>query len=292
VDVSIIAMLTILRKSLLYKSGVEYADYCLNHVEGCSHGCRFPCYAMMMKKRCGVIKDYNDWIKPKIVANALELLGREIPKLKHKIKVVHLCFATDPFMYEQTEIIDLTLQIIEELNRNNIRCTVLTKGVYPKQLVNIDKYGNNNEYGVTIVSLDKGFKGKFEPGSAPYEKRIKSLEYLHNKGLRTWVSMEPYPTPNLIKQHLPKILEEVHFADKIIFGKLNYNIKTSQFRNNKEFHEECANEVINFCKKNNIEYHIKYGTRKKDSRKTEAIFRKKQSQNRTHNVLNQPNLPL
>jgi len=64
-------MLKIKRKSLLYKSGVEYADYCINHVEGCSHGCKFPCYAMNMKKRCGVIKDYKDWIKPKIVENAL-----------------------------------------------------------------------------------------------------------------------------------------------------------------------------------------------------------------------------
>jgi len=41
---------------------------------------------MMMKKRCGVIKDYQDWIKPKIVENALELLDKEIPKLKHKIE--------------------------------------------------------------------------------------------------------------------------------------------------------------------------------------------------------------
>ena len=78
-------MQKIQRKSLLYKSTVEYADYCINHAEGCSHGCKFPCYAMNMKKRCGIIRDYNDWIKPKIVSNALELLDKEIPKLKDKI---------------------------------------------------------------------------------------------------------------------------------------------------------------------------------------------------------------
>lgn len=165
------------RKSLLYKSGVEYADYCINHVEGCSHGCRFPCYAMMMKKRCGVINSYNDWIKPKIVANALELLDKEIPKLKDRIKVVHLCFTTDPFMYKQKEISDLTLKIIKRLNDDNIKCTVLTKGIYPKELVEVEKYGRNNEYAITLVSLDEGFKKKFEPGAAPYEARIKSLKY-------------------------------------------------------------------------------------------------------------------
>lgn len=284
-------MLKITRKSLLYKSGVEYADYCLNHVEGCSHGCRFPCYAMMLKKRCGVIKDYNDWVKPKIVTNALELLDAEIPKLKHRIKVVHLCFATDPFMYEQKEVIDLTLKIIERLNKDNIRCTVLTKGIYPKHLADIEKYGQNNEYAITLVSLDKKFKEGFEPGSASYIKRINSLQYLHDKGLKTWVSMEPYPTPNLVKQELSKILEKIYFVDKIIFGKLNYNVKIAQFQNNKTFYDECANEVIDFCNKNNIEHHIKYGTQKRDNRKTEAIFRNKISPKRNCDILNQPNLP-
>ena len=31
------------RKSLIYKTGVEYGDYTLNHVLGCSHGCNYPC---------------------------------------------------------------------------------------------------------------------------------------------------------------------------------------------------------------------------------------------------------
>ena len=73
-------MKVINRKSLLYKTDVEYGDYTINHVEGCSHGCLYPCYAMMLKKRFGVIKDYNDWLEPKIVGNALELLEKEIPK--------------------------------------------------------------------------------------------------------------------------------------------------------------------------------------------------------------------
>ncbi len=267
-------MLKIKRKSLLYKSGVEYADYCINHIEGCSHGCKFPCYAMNMKKRYGAIKDYKDWIKPKIVENALGLLDKEIPKLKHKIEVVHLCFMTDPFMYKQKEVIDLTLKIIKRLNDDNIRCTVLTKGIYPKELINVEKYGRNNEYSITLVSLDKNFKINFEPGSAPYEDRIKSLKYLHDKGLRTWVSMEPYPSQDLFKQDLNVILKRISFVDKIIFGKLNYNVKVPNSLDNKAFYDECANTVIDFCKNRGIDYHIKHGTKKKDNRKTERIFEK------------------
>jgi len=226
-----------------------------------------------MKKRCGVIKNYKEWLKPKIVANALELLEREIPKYKHKIKFVHLCFSTDPFMYKYPEVADLTLRIITRLNRDNIRCTVLTKGIYPKTLSNVDKYGRNNEYGITLVSLDKGFKKRFEPYSASYKARIKSLKYLHDKGLKTWISMEPYPTPNLAEQDLSKILKEISFVDKIIFGKLNYNVKSSQFDADGNFYQECAEKLIEFCGNKGIDYHIKYGTQKRDNRKTEKIFR-------------------
>jgi len=267
-------MQKIKRKSLLYKSSVEYADYCINHAEGCSHGCRFPCYAMNMKKRCGVIRDYKDWIKPKIVSNALEILEKEIPKLKNKIKVVHLCFTTDPFMFNQPEISSLTLKIIEKLNSNGIRCTVLTKGIFPKELADNKKYSIYNQYAITLVSLDKKFKDAFEPGAAPYSKRIESLKYLHEKGLKTWVSMEPYPTPNLVPQSLEQILNKLDFVDKIVFGKLNYNVKVSEFQDNKEFYNECANVVVDFCDKKNIEYHIKYGTAKKDNKATEKIFKK------------------
>ncbi len=75
---------SIIRRSMLYKTKVEYGDYTMNHVEGCSHGCKYPCYAMMMAKRFGKVKSYEDWCKPALVANTLELLDAEIPRLKKR----------------------------------------------------------------------------------------------------------------------------------------------------------------------------------------------------------------
>ncbi len=253
-------MESIERKSLLYKSKVEYADFCLNHVEGCSHGCRYPCYAYMMKKRCGVIKTYEEWCRPKIVSNALKLLDKEIPKYKDKIEYVHLCFSTDPFMYRQKQVGDLSLKIIDKLNANDIRCTVLTKGVFPRELYKRNDFSGNNEYGITLVSLDENFRKAFEPHSANFKDRIDALRYLHKKGLKTWISMEPYPTPNIIRQDLIEILEAVSFVGQIIFGRLNYNVKSSEFKYSKEFYNSLAASVIKFCKKNKISYHVKKGT--------------------------------
>ena len=83
------------RKSMLYKTGVEYGDYTMNFVQGCSHGCKFPCYAYLQKKRFGLVKNYEDWCKPKLVSNTLDLLDKEIPRLKGKIESVQLCFSTE-----------------------------------------------------------------------------------------------------------------------------------------------------------------------------------------------------
>lgn len=250
-------MKTIKRSSLLYKTGVEYGDYTINHVQGCSHGCKYPCYAMMMAKRFGKVKSYEDWCEPKIVSNALEILDKEIPKYKDKIHSVHLCFTTDPFMYGYPEISNMSLDIIQKLNNAGIRCSALTKGVLPTELAALSK---ENEYGITLVSLSEDFRKDIEPNAAPYIERIAALRALHNAGCKTWVSIEPYPTPNFIEQDIYNILNAVSFVDKIIFGRLHYNKKVSEYKDNKKFFNDTAHTVINYCKVHNIAYHIKTGT--------------------------------
>ena len=245
------------RKTLLYKTKVEYGDYTINHVLGCSHGCNFPCYAFSMAKRFGNVKNYNDWIEPKIVSNALKLLDNEIPKYKNKIKTVQLSFTTDPFMYKQKDIINLSIDIINRLNQDSIKCVCLTKGIIPKKALKTAKY---NEYGITLVSLDESFRKKYEPNTAKYRERIKSLELMHNNGFKTWVSIEPYPTPNIINQNIEGILNEISFVDYIVFGRWNYNKLISEFKDNKKYYNECAKKVKKFCKKYKIKLHIKKGT--------------------------------
>ena len=146
---------TIQRKTMLYETGVEYGDYTMNHVLGCSHGCKFPCYAFLQKKRFGQVKEYEDWCKPYIVSNTIELLYKEIPKLKDKIKSVQLCFTTDPFMYGYDEIAKMSMDAIHLLNMNGIKCTVLTKGLLPIELADKKRFPIENEYGITLISLDE-----------------------------------------------------------------------------------------------------------------------------------------
>lgn len=250
-------MKTITRKTMLYKTGVEYGDYTMNHVLGCAHGCKYPCYAFLQKKRFGQIATYDEWLEPYLVSNTLEILDREIPRLKAKIKSVQLCFTTDPFMYGYDDIKQMTLATIKKLNDAGIKCTVLTKGLLPTELAECSK---DNEYGITLVSLDEGYRERIEPGAAPYVQRLASLRVLHESGFKTWVSIEPYPTPNLVEQNIGDLLSAVAFTDKIIFGRTNYNKDVTSYTGHRNFYNEQAKTVIKFCEEHGIAYHIKKGT--------------------------------
>lgn len=245
------------RKTLIYKTGVEYGDYTINHIQGCSHSCKYPCYAFLLKKRFGIIKNYEEWIQPAIVENALELLDIEIPKYKNKIKKMHLCFTTDPFMYRYDDISKLSIEILKKFNESGIVCSVLTKGILPKELINLNP---NNEYGITLVSIDEQYRQNYEPGAAPFIERINALKHLHENGCKTWVSIEPYPTPNIFEQDLLEILREIDFVDKIIFGRTNYSKEISAYKKHRDFYNKQSEIVIEFCRKNSIDYHIKNGT--------------------------------
>ena len=250
---------TITRKSLLYKSGAVH-DYALNHVEGCAHGCRYPCYAMMLKKRWGVVESYEEWVRPKIVENALELLDKDLRRLRGRLDQVYLCFSTDPFMYQVPEVQDLTLKILQGLQSQGVGAVTLTKGLYPDELLDKKSFGRFNEYGCTVVSLSEEFRHKFEPNAAPVSERIEGLRKLHEAGFKTWVSMEPYPTPNIVKQDIREILNAVSFVDWIMFGKWNYSGLTSAFPHRREFYDSMTGQVARFCSRKAIGVHVKETT--------------------------------
>lgn len=242
---------------MLYKTGVEYGDYTMNHVLGCSHGCKYPCYAMLMAKRFGRVANYREWCEPKLVSNTIELLKKEIPRLKSRISNVQLCFTTDPFMYRYPEISEMSIAAIRLLNAAGIPCRVLTKGCLPLQLAELS---NANEYGISLVSLDESFREAYEPGSAPFAERIEGIKALQKRGFKTWVSIEPYPTPMMCDQSLGQVLSSISFVDKIVFGRMNYNRHVKEYPKVKSWYNECAFEVQRFCKDHGIDCLIKKGT--------------------------------
>ncbi len=251
------AIQTITRKSLIYKSGLGF--YCLNHVQGCSHGCRYPCYAFSMAKHYGRAADYEEWCGPKLVANSLELLDKELPKLKARAAKnpsdeelrIHLSLTTDPFMVGWPEVQNMSLRIIEKINAFGLECDVLTKGILPKELSG-DSLNGKNRLGISIVSLDEKFRKHWEPGAAPYADRIGALRFLHDKGLFTYAHIEPYPTPNIIEQNLESLLDAIAFTDYIYFSGWNYSPLTGKYPDRAGFYAQEAAKVNAFCRRRGI----------------------------------------
>jgi DNA repair photolyase len=242
---------TIERKSLLYRSGLGFHG--VNHVQGCSHGCRYPCHAFMIFSRHGRVRDYAEWCQPRLVTNALQLLDRELTKKRQLPDCVHLCLSTDPFMVGYADVQAMSLAIIERLNVAGIACSVLTKGNLPAALVDPTRFPVENTHGISLVSLDEGFRRQWEPGASNYAERICALRRLHDAGRRTLVHIEPYPTPNIIEQDLGTILEAVSFADHIFFSGWNYNARVSKFPEAARFYREQSDLVRRFCTARGIE---------------------------------------
>ena len=65
---------------------------------------------------------------------------------------------------------------------------------------------------------------------------------------------------NMIQQDINDILETISFVDKIIFGRLHYNKQISAYKDHKQYYNELAQQVIDFCKSKGINYHIKSKT--------------------------------
>ena len=248
---------------MIYKSKVEFEDYSCNHVLGCSHGCKYPCYAQMIALRFGRIKTAKEWISPIIKENALNEVKKDIKRLKGNIKEIHLCFMTDVFMYHQPEVIKLSLQIIKELKKNNIRFKTLTKGETPyEDIIEIEKIKPDlelfedqisNSYGISLVSLNEDFRKKWEPNACEYEKRINSLEKISEAGLDTYVYMEPFSPEDVDFNDFTTLLSRIKFVNKIIFGSWQYN----KIKSDKSKYSEYVKYFKEFCDIQKIEYKIK-----------------------------------
>lgn len=240
----------ITRKSLLYKSGLGF--YTINHVQGCFHGCRYPCYAYMMARTHGRVSTYYEWCAPKLVSNAPELLLKELKHKRIKPDEIHLCLTTDPFMNGFPEVSEMSLRLISIINSHGIRCSILTKGEIPSALADRKRFPADNLYGISLVSLNEAFRERWEPNAVSYSARIRALKSLHDKGCRTYVHIEPYPTPNILEQNLADLLKAVEFVDNIYFSGWNYNNIVKQSLDYNKFYSSQISKVRDFCSEHNI----------------------------------------
>ena len=222
----------------------EYAERALNLYTGCSHGCIY-CWApdVIKKNR----ETFNKEVEPRI--NIIAKLEEELRKTKIYPKEVLLSFTSDP--YQPLELtLRITRNVISILHNYDIGVHILTKaGTRATRDFDILGQNPNDAFASTLTFIDESQSLEWEPKAALPEDRIKAIRQAKEKGIRTWVSLEPVIDP---EQSLEIIRQTKDFVDKYKVGKLNYHKREKEIN-----WTRFAKEAIALLKKYNKDYYIK-----------------------------------
>lgn len=247
----------------LTKSNLPASDYVINPYVGCSHGCKY-CYASFMKRFTGHTEDWGTFIDVKRSDKKINL--NKISK-----KSVFLSSVTD--CYNQLEEkYKLTRHILEQLVNSDCYLSISTKSKLILRDIDLLKQIKNLSVSMSINTLDENFRNDMDNAST-IEERLNTLRELHDNGIHTVLFMSPiFPYITEWKEILEKsknYVDEYWFENLNLRGQyktyiMNYiknkypkyydNYVDIYIKNNKEYWKKLANEINDYCQKNNINY--------------------------------------
>lgn len=177
---------TIQCKTLLTKSRLPEADYCINPYVGCLHGCVY-CYARFMKRFTGHDELWGRFLDVKI--NAPEILAKELSR-KPKRGVVLLGSVTDAYQPVERKY-RITRAILEILLQYDFPVSILTKSNLVVRDLGLFKRFSQCEVGLTVTTTEPEIARNFEPHSSTPQQRIETLNALHRNGIATYAFIGP-----------------------------------------------------------------------------------------------------
>lgn len=214
----------------------EYSPLALNLYNGCSNGCKY-CY---VPRYCKIEREK---FKSKIVVrkDVLKNLELDCIELRDNKDPILMCFTSDPYQKIEEELL-ITRQAIQILNRYNQSFQVLTKSG-SLAIRDFELYKDSDSYAVTLTFDNEEDSRKYEPNADTPAARIRSLEIAKERGLKTWVSLEPVIYP---KQSLHLIDLSYQFVDLFKVGKLNGNKKIEDRIDWRKFVMEAIRKIQNY----------------------------------------------
>ena len=240
-------------KSILNKSKIF--DYCLNPYTGCQHNCTY-CYArLFMKRYSGHKEPWGEFVDVKV--NAPELLKKQLEKAKKG--TVWISSVCDPYQPLESKYM-LTRQCLKELADKQFPVNIQTKSKLVLRDLDLFLQFEEIEVGFTITTDDEKIAKLFEPRASPVKERLKALEKIHSKGIKTFAFIGP-----LLPGNPEKLIEQLEgMTDKIFIDKMNYLYTIRGFyhqQNLKEavtdtFFSEYRERLINELKKRKMKFEV------------------------------------
>jgi DNA repair photolyase len=197
----------------------EYAPFSLNLYKGCGHACAY-CYVPPVTHQK---RDEFD------AGAVLRAATTKLPPILDRLRAdcercrdigfdgqVTMSFLTDPYHPGDNHP---TRRAIELLVEHGLAFCTLTKGG-SRALRDIDLFRPDRDaFASTLTSLDAVFSAKWERHAAPPAERVATLQAFHDRGIFTWVSLEP----TLDVDASLEIVEMTHqWVDLYKVGKANY----------------------------------------------------------------------
>lgn len=193
----------------------EYADLQLNIYSRCYHGCKYG-----TDERCYNGDKFDNWETEIFEKASLENIEHDLRLLAFygERPRIHITFIADP--YDMGRKDNSYIRKVLELFRKYCHpFQILTKGG-TKAAADFVIYGPNDWFGCTLTFDNDADSKEWEPGAALPADRIEALRQAHERGIKTWVSLEPVIDPAQ-SLHLIDLTHE--FVDFYGVGKLNHN---------------------------------------------------------------------
>ena len=194
---------------------LEYSALACNIYKGCEHGCLY-CFGKNRKSPEQKVQYDND---PNPKDHFIEKLKYKAGHMNGDTPEILLSFLGDVYQPAEMEMM-LTRQAIKILIENDLPFTILTKGG-TRAVRDFDLLEGYDKarFGTTLVFMDQEYADHWEPGAASIEDRIWAIQDAYDRGIKTWVSVEPVINPD---QAL-KVIRELHpIVGAWKVGKINY----------------------------------------------------------------------
>jgi DNA repair photolyase len=239
-------------KSILSRSKIY--DYVINPYVGCQHACSY-CYARFMKRFTGHAESWGDFVDIKI--NAPDLLSKEIKKKKKG--TVWMSGVCDPYQPLEAKY-ELTQRCLDILAQNNWPVVVQTRSPLVLRDTDICQKSNEIEVGLSITTSNDEIRKVFEPHAPSIMERLRTIESLHQNGIRTYVMIAPIlpEAENLVGKLAGKV-------DYLIIDRMNYGHADKiyekhgwQEKNTDEYFNLIRSRILTECVKWGVECRSTY----------------------------------
>ena len=247
----------------LTKSNLPASDYVINPYIGCPHGCKY-CYASFMKRFTGHTEDWGTFIDIKNCNKMINL--NKISKKNVFLSSVTDCY--NPF----EEKYKLTRNILEQLVHSDCYLSISTKSKLILRDIDLLKQIQNLSVSMSINTISEDFRKDMDNAST-IKERLDTLRELHSNQIHTVLFMSPiFPYITEWKEIIETskdYIDEYWFENLNLRGGyktyiLNYikekypnyykDYVNIYVNNNKEYWSNLANEINDYCRKNNINF--------------------------------------